>query len=132
MKFAALKSIGHNIADSLASGIGLPIGPFMTDVCAEAARSSTGYITVDFLAGRANEGETSDALQEAITRYGEYLPKLCTSHGADVRAFKTLTARFGVDRVYGYHFAVTVEDQNGKRSDDQYVGRPGKRWRRGH
>lgn len=32
MKFGVLRSIGHNIADSLASGIGLMIGVYTTNV----------------------------------------------------------------------------------------------------
>jgi hypothetical protein len=43
MKFGELKSIGHNIADSLASGIGLMIGVYEMDIFGEAANSHEGY-----------------------------------------------------------------------------------------
>ena len=36
MKFDELRSIGHNIADSLASGIGLLIGYYQMDIFGEA------------------------------------------------------------------------------------------------
>lgn len=131
MKFAELKSIGHNIADSLASGIGLAIDCYQSDIFGEATRSSGGYIIVDFLAGRSIEGEASTSLDGAIALYRDFLPDLCKSHGVDVQAFKALTARFGVDPVYRGHFTVTVEDQTGKRSVDHYVGSPGRRlWRK--
>ena len=51
MKFNELKSIGHNIADSLASGIGLLTGDYDFDVFGEAAGSPEGFILVDLLTG---------------------------------------------------------------------------------
>ncbi len=51
MKFDELRSIGHNIADSLASGTGLLIGIYGTDIFGEASRSPERFITVDFLTG---------------------------------------------------------------------------------
>jgi hypothetical protein len=47
MKFGTLKSIGHNIAESLASGIGMMIGVYEMDVFGEAAAAPQGYIEVD-------------------------------------------------------------------------------------
>jgi hypothetical protein len=52
MKHAELRSIVHNVADSLASGIGLMIGVYNSDTFGEAARSPSGLITVDFLLAR--------------------------------------------------------------------------------
>lgn len=127
MKLGELKSLGHNVADSLASGIGLLIGVYTMDVFGEASSSPEGYITVDFLSGTSTGGEASAALRRAITLYCEALPDLCNKHGCDVAAIATLTARYGVDAVYGPHFAVTVETVDGRRSSDQYVGVPGKR-----
>jgi hypothetical protein len=49
MKFGELTSIGHNIAHSLASGIGLMIGMYEMDVFGEAANSPEGYFLVDFI-----------------------------------------------------------------------------------
>jgi len=51
VKHSVLTSIGHNFADSLASGIGLMIGVYAMDVFGEAACSPEGFIEVDFLTG---------------------------------------------------------------------------------
>jgi len=48
MKFKELEAIGHNIADSLGSGVGLPIGVYFTDVFAEASRVPDGVVVIDF------------------------------------------------------------------------------------
>lgn len=130
MKLGKLRSVGHNIADSLASGIGLMIGVYEMDIFAEATSSKAGYIRVDFLAGSALDGQVSPSTNRAIVLYKEALPGLCAKHGLGLQDFKVLQARFGVDPVYGRHFSVTVEDAVGKRSTDQYIGVPGKRSRR--
>lgn len=127
MKLGALKSLGHNIADSLASGIGILIGVYDMDVFGEASSSEEGYIAVDFLNGTSTGSPVSQSLQRAISLYREALPDLCRKHGCDIADIATLTARFGVDSVCGPHFAVTVETVDGRRSRDQYVGTPGRR-----
>ncbi len=129
MKFGELKSIGHNVADSLASGIGLLIGTYVMDIFGEAAATSEGFIVVDFLTGTTSGGQPSDSLGRAIAHYRDALPGLCASHGTTVDAFGSLSARYDIDRVYGRHFVVTVEDSNGRRSVDSYYGTPGKRLR---
>lgn len=128
MKFAQLRSIAHNIADSLASGVGLLVGVYETDVFGEAARSREGFVTVDFLAGTASGGKPSRSLARAIALYRDGLAKLCAKHGTTPAAFRTLTARYsnGAD---GPRFLVTVENQKGRRAVDEYVGSPGKRAR---
>ena len=126
MKIGKLKSIAHNIADSLASGIGLLIGHYDMDVFGEAARSPEGYIIVDFLTGTSSGGQPSESLARAISLYGAALHDLCEKHGTEVSAFRELTARYSLDH-YGQRFVVTVEDQNGQRSVDEFRGRPGKR-----
>ena len=129
MRFGELKSIGHNIANSLAGGIGLMIGVYEMDVFGEASNSPEGYITVDFLAGSTEGGQPSQYLANAIGLYRDALEVLCEKHGIQSSDFRVLTARFGVDAVYGRHFTVTVEDRNGRRSVDRYVGAPGRRIR---
>ena len=126
MKFSELKSIGHNIADSLASGVGLPIGIYTTDVFGEAAGSQEGFITVDFLNGTTSGATPSPSLAKAVSRYAEALVDLCARHGTDVSAFRELSVRYasGVD---GPRFTVSVEDVSGRRSSDDYVGVPGRR-----
>ncbi len=44
--------LAHNIADSLASGIGLMIGVYDSDVYAEAASSDSGAVSVNFINAR--------------------------------------------------------------------------------
>lgn len=129
MKFGELKSIGHNIADSLASGIGLLIGYYETDIFGEASRSPEGFIVVDFLNGTSEGGRPSGSLAQAITLYRHALRNLCFRHGVEASEFKTLKVKFGVHAVYGGHFTVTVEDQKGRQSTDSYVGAPGRRVR---
>ena len=126
MKFGELKSIGHNIADSLASGIGLMIGVFEMDVFGEAAASPEGYIEVDFLTGEASGGRPSPDLARALRLYAEALADLCKRHGVEVSDFRHLSARFS-GRPMFERFTVTVEDREGRRSTDDYVGVPGRR-----
>lgn len=130
MKHGSLKSLGHNVADSLASGVGLMIGVYEMNVFAEAASTPGGYIEVDFLNAALHGGEVSPGLIRAIGLYRDALPAMCAKHGLNLRDIKALKARFGTDPVYGPHFRVTVEGRDGKRSTDQYVGLPGKRLRR--
>lgn len=94
MKFGTLKSIGHNIADSFASGIGLMIGVFEMDVFGEAAAAPQGFIEVDFLTGEAISGKASAELKRALKLYRDALPDLCKRHGAEETDFRHLSARF--------------------------------------
>ena len=131
MKLGELKSLGHNIADSLASGIGLPIGIFQTDVFSEASSSLEGFIVLDFLRGQATGGEASPDLLRAVVLYQEALPQFCDKHRLQLADIAVLRARYGVDAVYGRHFTVTVQAVGGKTSSDRYIGVPGRRLRRG-
>jgi|SRR5262245_7434676 len=128
MKFDELRSIGHNIADSLASGIGLLIGVYEMDIFGEARRSPERCIVVDFLSGEVTRGRASPSLAHAIALYGDALPALCKKHGTSRAMFRELTARYSVD-IYGSRFAVTVEDHQGRRAVDEYIGTPGRRIR---
>jgi hypothetical protein len=89
MKFGALKSVGHNIADSLASGIGLMIGVYEVDVFGEAAATPEGFIEVDFVTGEASGAKPSVALQRALRLYADALPDLCIRHGWICQTFNT-------------------------------------------
>lgn len=128
MKFDELRSIGHNMADSLASGIGLPIGYYETDVFAEARQTRQGFVIVDFLAGTCVNGTASASLARAITLYRGALADLCKRHGTSPSAFRKLTAQYSIDAL-GRRFIVTVEDNYGHHADDEYVGIPGRRVR---
>ena len=128
MKFDELRSIGHNIADSLASGVGLLIGVYTMNVFGEAKRSPEGFLTVDFLSGECVAGAASPSLARAIALYKDALGALCKKHGTSPAAFRELTVRYSTD-AYGRRFRVTIEHRHGKRSVDEYVGRPGQRVR---
>jgi hypothetical protein len=128
VRHTELKAVGHNIAHSLASGMGLMIGIYQTDVFAEAASEPPGYLDVDFLNATVIGSPVSSGLKRAVELYRrEALPKLCESHAVDLSAVRTLHVRYGVDIVHGPTFTVTVEDARGKRSTESYTGWPGKR-----
>ncbi len=127
MKFANLKSLGHNIADSLASGVGLMIGVYTMDVFGEATSSKNGFIVIDVLQGRCVAGEASRGLEQAVALYRDALPSMCEKHGLALTDIAALQARYGVDAAYGPHFSVTVADSSNRRSTDRYLGRPGRR-----
>lgn len=129
MKLGELKSLGYNLADSFASGIGLLVGVYEMNVFAEAAASDSGFVEVNFLDASATGSPISKNLQGAISSYRNALPDLCKKHSIDLHQINTLTARFGSDRVYGPHFTVTVESIDGRSSTDRYIGIPGKRLR---
>ncbi|WP_310446094.1 hypothetical protein [Thiobacillus sp.] len=131
MKLGELKSLGHNLADSFASGIGLLVGVYEMDVFAEAAASDPGYIEVNFIDASTTGSAISTTLQGAIKSYSNALPELCKKHCINPRQIKTLIARFGTDPVYGPHFTVSVEGIDGRSSTDRYIGFPGKRLRTG-
>lgn len=128
MKHSVLKAIGHNIAHSLASGVGFMIGVFQTDVFAEASAKAPGYLDVDFLNARVIGTSGSPSLRRAVQLYGhEALPTLCRAHSVELSDIATLRVRYSVHRVHGPEFTVTVEDIRGRQSVDSYSGWPGTR-----
>ncbi|GGC65763.1 hypothetical protein [Undibacterium terreum] len=129
MKFGNLKSLAHNVADSMASGLSFVIGIYEINVFAEAAASEDGHITIDFLTGATTGAIPSDSLRRAIFLFRDAIPQMCEKHGIELAYIKSLVVRFGTDSAYGPHFRVTVENSAGKRSTEQYVGTPGQRLR---
>jgi hypothetical protein len=128
MRHTELKAVGHNIAHSLASGMGFMIGTFQTNVFAEASAEPPGYLEVDFLNGTVSGSPASPGLQRAVELYrSEALPKLCEAHTVDLSAVRTLRVRYTVHAVHGPEFTVTVEDTRGRQSVESYTGWPGKR-----
>lgn len=121
MKHAQLRSIAHNIANSLACGMGFMIGVYEMDVFGEAAGSAGGAITVDFLAGTVVEGDPSWSLRGAVAMYRDALSGLCTRHGGSIDDFRQLEVRYWSIPT-GRRFAVTVEDASGRRSTTEYGG----------
>jgi hypothetical protein len=121
MKHAQLRSVAHNIADSLACGVGLMIGVYEMDVFGEAARSAGGAIVVDVLAGSVVEGDASPDLRDAVALYRDALAGLCARHGGSIDEFRELKVRYWSVPT-GRRFAVTVEDASGRRSTTEYGG----------
>jgi hypothetical protein len=126
MKHGELRAIAHNIADSLASGICLMIGVYDLHVFDEAAATPEGFIVVDFLRGTTS-AEVSERLADAVRRYKDALPGLCERHGVPTSAFRELVARYEPRHHLDVRFVVSIEDQAGRRSTDEYVGIPGAR-----
>ncbi len=122
-KFSKLRAIGHNIADSLASGMGFMIGLYAMDVYAEANASSEKYIEVDFLTGETSGGTVSQKFADAIKEYGLVLPSLCDRHGIKITDFRKLPARFSAQGAFK-GFSVTTEDHQGRSAHRSFLGEP--------
>lgn len=82
---------------------------------------------MDSLTGTSSGSPTSPTFMTVIKLYQDALDRLCASHGANASAFAALTARLATDNRYGGHFTVTVEDQGGRPSMDEYLGTPGRK-----
>lgn len=128
MKHNQLRSIGHNIADSMASGTGLLIGFYIMNIFSHANESQNKYITIDFLNGIIEEDYSSDSLINAVKLYHKVLPDLCQKQGCSITDFRKLTARYSSDRLNNC-VSITIEDKNGRCSTDEYCGSPLKRLR---
>lgn len=126
MKLGVLRSIAHNIADSVGCGMGLMIGLHTFDIYGEAAVAPEGYIEVDFLTGDILLGQHSHNLAQAIKRYAEVLPALCERSGVKVENFKSLVVRFYGKGVWS-GFTVLIEDQSGRSSVDDFWGSPARK-----
>lgn len=128
MKHDELCAIGHNVADSLASGLAFVIGYHPTDVFGEAASDGDGVIEIDFLHGRIVRGMASDNLRSAALRFAEVLPSFCRDNGADVADFTALSATFNATALEKW-VVLTIGDRTGCRSVTEYAGTPLKRLR---
>ena len=126
MKHAELRAIVHNVANSLASGIGLLIGVYEMDVFGEASRSSKGFLIVDFLAGSVREEKVSQELSRAIALYREALAGLCQRAGGSVTELREAKAKYWTDSS-GDRFTIEIEDSAGRRSITDYAGISGRR-----
>ena len=126
MKHEELRSIAHNIADSLACGLGFVIGYYPTDIFGEVSKSAEGYMTVDFLTGEISGGRPSASLANSIALYRDAFPGFCEKHGASVADFREITVRYARG-ISNNLFTVTIEDARGRRSSTEYAGVPGRR-----
>ena len=74
MKHAELRACAHNVADSLASGIGLMIGHYDMDVFGEAmvglSKSDEAFRPY-FLVGKPTEAKLEGAFERAVAFLGE-------------------------------------------------------------
>jgi hypothetical protein len=117
-----LRSIAHNIADSLASGHGFldGVGGYSSNIYDEALKSSKSFIMVDFVNGTSGGEDISDSLAKAINLYSKALPSLCERQGSSVSFFKSLVVCYFSTG----HVIITIEDIKGRKSIDEYAGGP--------
>lgn len=120
VKHDQLRGVAHDVADSFASGIGLPIGFYVTDVFSEAGKTSQGFITLDFLSGTVVSGRASASLTKAIGLYCQAFTDMSAKHGVAVSKFRVLHATYYADG----RVIIAIEDNKGRRSTDEYVGVP--------
>ena len=132
MRFAELTSVAHNLATSLSDGGSFLFGAMGINVHKAAAQSPNGRLIVDLLHGDVLEGDVSSSLREIFEKSPQVLADLGRKHHVIPDEFSKLEASFGIDRVYGPHFTVFVEDKLGHRSEEVYAGISGRRLRRGH
>ena len=128
MKHDRLCAIGHNLADSMASGLAFVIGYHPMDVFGEAASSPGGVIEVDFIKGGILRGEASENLKAAAARFAEALPLFCQENGAEAGDFAVLSASFEATALE-QRVLLAVTDRNGHSSTTEYAGVPLKRVR---
>lgn len=126
MKFGELRSIAHNLAHSVASGLGLPVGYFSYEIFTEVQASPMGYMEVDFIGGEMKGAMPSDVLSQALLHYKQWLLELAAKHGGDASDFAELRVRYSVDRVHGPYFVVTVTNTGGRTDTTVYGGFTGK------
>lgn len=127
MKHRRLHGIGHNFADSLASGVGF-VTPMTTfsDVFGEAASGADGAIVVDFLTAKVVGGSGSRNFQRAVWQYRIAFAEFCHRSGADISDFRQFRARYWTG-VAGRRYSVMIEDADGKATVVDYEGVPGRR-----
>jgi hypothetical protein len=127
-EFGELKSVGHNIADSLASGIGMMIGVYewmSLEKRKPARKDSSRWIS----------SRVRPRLESPVApwrkRYGSTHWRFRVSASpVNASDFRELKARFS-GTGFSRRFVVTVEDQSGRKSEDEYfvsLGRGRKSW----
>lgn len=124
MKHDQLRSIAHNLADSLASNCFI-IGFASIDMIAEAKANTEGEVVVDFLTGRIL-GRGSPELHEVMASFAKVIPDFCEKNGVDFADIASLTAKFSA-RSLDLRTEVVVVDHMGRRTTDRYDGIPLKR-----
>jgi hypothetical protein len=125
MRFGTLRSIAHNLGDSISTGLGLPIGFYGYDIFDEARNSSQGFIEIDFINGVMQGAMPSPVLSDALLQYARWFQVLAAKHGATIDDFTQLTLRFADADAYGRHFVATIADQRGRSDSTVYDGMGG-------
>lgn len=97
-----------------------------SDWSAAAGGVPVRTITVDFPTGASDGARPSLSLARGIAQFRDALADLCKKHGTSPAVFRGLAARCSTDS-YGDRFLVTIEDHDGRRSVDEYMGIPGRR-----
>lgn len=127
MKFGRMNSVAHNIAASVASGMGFMIGLVATDIFGEAEAGQPGFIAVDFLTGETSGSPVSPQLANALNLYCGAVPELCRRQAVDFSEFAELTASFSKDAVQGPTYLVTVRDMAGRHASNRFAGYTGEK-----
>ncbi|TDQ63670.1 hypothetical protein ATL17_1677 [Maritalea mobilis] len=128
MRHKKLHSVAHNYAASLAGGVSfvVPNRLLLSDIFAEAAANKEGVITADFLTGEVDGAIKNGEVEQALPLLKNAFPQFCEKHGVHASEYKAFLARFVLHRTEVSYF-ITIEDDNGKRSTVEYIGRAGKR-----
>ncbi|MBK4215464.1 hypothetical protein JJJ17_05940 [Paracoccus caeni] len=126
MKHGDLRSVAHDIADSLASGVSLMTGAYDLTIFDDAARSEGGMLTVDLLCGKVVNGQPSRALIDAVARIPAEFDRLCRARGASKADCRRAMAYFYYRRV-DHGITLVVEDSRGKVTETDYSGIPAHR-----
>ena len=124
MKHDQLRNIAHNLADSLACGCFI-IGYASINMAAEADANTNGKIVVDFLTGEI-VGVATPELRKVMVCFAEAVPGFCVKNGVEVLDFTALTAEYSAE-CSSLMCEITIVDQMGRSTTDQYVGIPLKR-----
>ena len=128
MRHEVLRSVAHNMAASLASGLSFIIGIYVLDIFAEARKDRSRRITLDFLNGVVINGSPSPGLEKSLQLYRDALPDFCRKHGVSSSDFTMLVAEYwtaaGVPS-----FNVTIRDRLGRMTCTAYEGYVGRRVR---
>lgn len=126
MKFSNVKTVGHNIAAPLASGIGLMIGTYEMNLLAEASAASPGFIEVDFIPGHNAGTSASESLRAASlapVHFPEIQMKRLTATLLFLVSFAAMSAFAQKtslkEQIHGtwIHVSTTVTAPDGKKTD---------------
>ena len=74
MKHSVLHGLGHNLADSLASGCSLLVGAYDIPLKSYAIMNSPHGVVLDFLSGKMLASHRHDGIEFAVRSLSEQLP----------------------------------------------------------